>query len=258
MSGSGLGKKNEIISYIFALKFNLKTYVLIFCIVRYFCVCTACSFFESRVWLAWHSVGSFWDCFELRHIWWIIPTACIVQSGKHTIRIFGFMFVSILFKPSFLNFNSLIYFLGESKPSCDAESHQSSHHEHGQSKPQEISSPPDVCCINISVKVYKSFMKMMNLGLLKDPIFVLFTVSDFATSLGYYVPYFIICDQATELGIAKEEASHLLSIIGILNTLSRIIWGYVSDKSWVNRLYVYNICLAICGIGKICFFCCCC
>lgn len=164
------------------------------------------------------------------------------------------MFVSIWFHAfisRYLFFD--FFFAGESKPSCDVESHQSSHHEHGLSKPQEISSPSDVCCNNISVKVYKSFMKMMNLGLLKDPIFVLFTVSDFATSLGYYVPYFIICDQAIELGIAKEEASHLLSIIGILNTLSRIIWGYVSDKSWVNRLYVYNICLAICGIGNVCF-----
>lgn len=141
-----------------------------------------------------------------------------------------------------------LYFSAERKPSCDVESHQSSHHEHGDSKPHETTSSP-----NILVKVYKGFLKVMNLGLLKDPIFVLFAVSDFATSLGYYVPYFIIVDHATELGIPKEEASHLLSIIGIVNTVSRIVWGYVSDKSWVNRLWVYNICLTICGVGKIAY-----
>lgn len=91
----------------------------------------------------------------------------------------------------------------------------------------------------------------MNLKLLKDPIFMLFAVSDFATSMGYYVPYFCLADQAIELGVSKEDASHLLSIIGIVNTLSRIIWGYVSDKPWMNRLWIYNICLIICGIGEI-------
>lgn len=94
---------------------------------------------------------------------------------------------------------------------------------------------------------------MMNFDLLKDPVFVLFAVSDFATSLGYYVPYFIVVDHATELGIAKEDASHLLSVIGIVNTLSRIIMGYISDKPWANRLWVYNICLTVCGVGEIMF-----
>lgn len=36
----------------------------------------------------------------------------------------------------------------------------------------------------------------------------------------------------------------------VANTLGRIILGFISDKSWVNRLWVYNVCLMICGIGK--------
>lgn len=107
-----------------------------------------------------------------------------------------------------------------------------------------------MCCQNVFLKVYKSFVKMLNLELLKDPVFVLFAMSDFATSMGYYVPYFCLADQAIELGVPKEHASHLLSVIGIVNTLSRIMWGFVSDIPWINRLWVYNICLIICGIGK--------
>lgn len=64
------------------------------------------------------------------------------------------------------------------------------------------------------------------------------------------MPYFCLADHARELGVTKEDASHLLSIIGIVNTLSRIIWGYVSDKPWINRLWIYNISLVVCGIGK--------
>jgi MCP family monocarboxylic acid transporter-like MFS transporter 14 len=47
-----------------------------------------------------------------------------------------------------------------------------------------------------------------------------------------------------------KDAGFLLSIVGISNTLSRVVLGYISDKPWVNRLYLYNIALTICGLGK--------
>ena len=58
-------------------------------------------------------------------------------------------------------------------------------------------------------------------------------------------------DRAGTLGIEKEDASFLLSVVGIANTIGRIILGYISDRSWINRLYLYNVSLAICGICKI-------
>lgn len=91
---------------------------------------------------------------------------------------------------------------------------------------------------------------MMNFGLLKDPIFVLFSLSNFCTSIGFNVPYVYLAAQAETLGMSKQEASYLLSTIGIANTFGRIILGYISDKPWVNRLWVYNVCLSICGAGK--------
>ncbi|XP_055303521.1 monocarboxylate transporter 12-like [Sitodiplosis mosellana] len=106
-----------------------------------------------------------------------------------------------------------------------------------------------VCCGCIPADTRESFIEMMNFNLLKDPIFVLFTVSNFATSLGFYVPYFCLADQAKVLGMTSEDGSWLLAAIGIANTLGRLILGYISDKSWVNRLWVYNCCLVICGVA---------
>lgn len=51
------------------------------------------------------------------------------------------------------------------------------------------------------------------------------------------------------LGMSTEEASYLLAAIGIANTIGRIVLGYIADKSWVNRLWVYNVCLFACGLG---------
>lgn len=52
-------------------------------------------------------------------------------------------------------------------------------------------------------------------------------------------------------GMSTTQASYLLSIIGIANTLGRIVLGYISDKPWVNRLFVYSGCLFACGCGNV-------
>ena len=56
-------------------------------------------------------------------------------------------------------------------------------------------------------------------------------------------------DRAVLNGVDKDDASFLLSVIGIANTLGRIVLGWISDKPWLNRLYTYNISLAVCGLS---------
>ncbi|XP_043685849.1 monocarboxylate transporter 9 isoform X1 [Vespula pensylvanica] len=93
--------------------------------------------------------------------------------------------------------------------------------------------------------------EIMDTSLLKNPLFLIFTLSNFCTSIGFNVPYVYLLPQAEERGINRSLASYLLAIIGVANTLGRIILGYISDKPWINRLFVYNICLTICGIATI-------
>lgn len=89
----------------------------------------------------------------------------------------------------------------------------------------------------------------MNFSLLKDVIFIIFVVSNFCTSIGFNMPYVYVVAQADAIKLTSEQSSYLISIIGVSNTVSRIILGYVSDKSWVNRQWVYNISLTICGVA---------
>lgn len=107
------------------------------------------------------------------------------------------------------------------------------------------------CCGCISDGARESFLRMTNLSLLEDPVYVLFVTANFMTNLGFYVPYFYLPDRAKELNVAEEDISSLLAIIGIANTAGRVILGYFSDKPWVNRLWVYRVCLFTCGCGNI-------
>jgi len=90
---------------------------------------------------------------------------------------------------------------------------------------------------------------MIDLSLFKDPIFMLFALSNFCTSIGFNVPYVFMKDKALDLDIESQDASFLIAVIGIANTIGRIILGYISDKPWLNRLYLYNSALAISGIA---------
>ncbi|XP_016995684.2 monocarboxylate transporter 12 [Drosophila takahashii] len=104
-------------------------------------------------------------------------------------------------------------------------------------------------CITCSKETRDTFAEMMNFSLLKDVIFVIFSVSNFCTSIGFNVPYLYVAAYAETLNISKTEASYLIATIGVANTVGRIILGYISDKPWVNRLLVYNVCLTACGIS---------
>ncbi|KAK3870452.1 hypothetical protein Pcinc_024325 [Petrolisthes cinctipes] len=107
-----------------------------------------------------------------------------------------------------------------------------------------------VCgCIPCSRESRDALNSLMDWGLLTDGIFILFAISNFCTSIGFNAPYIFIVDRARHLGISDRESSMLLAVVGISNTVSRIVLGYISDQSWVNRLYLYNIALTLCGIG---------
>ncbi|KAF0303934.1 Monocarboxylate transporter 5 [Amphibalanus amphitrite] len=107
-----------------------------------------------------------------------------------------------------------------------------------------------VCgCIQCPQDVADTLHDMMGLALLKDPVFLTFAISNFLTSIGFNVPYIYIADKAVQAGLDRDSASFLLSIIGISNTVSRIVLGYISDRPCVNRLWVYNCALTVSGIG---------
>lgn len=89
--------------------------------------------------------------------------------------------------------------------------------------------------------------QMLDVSLLVDPIFLLFAISNFLTSIGFYIPYVYTLPMAEKLGV--QNSPYLISIIGASNLVGRIILGYISDKPWVNRLLAYNLCLTISGIS---------
>ena len=90
---------------------------------------------------------------------------------------------------------------------------------------------------------------MCDFSLLKDAIFLMFVISNFCTSIGFNMPFIFLTDRAVDEGISEEQAKWLVSIIGISNTVGRVLFGFMADKKGVNRLLLYNSALTICGVA---------
>lgn len=103
------------------------------------------------------------------------------------------------------------------------------------------------CC---PAEIRDALAEMTDFSLLMNPLFLMFAISNFLTSIGFNVPYVYTKDRVADMKIASDEdASYLLSVIGISNTIGRVTLGYLSDRACVNRLWIYNISLIICGLA---------
>ncbi|XP_052784920.1 monocarboxylate transporter 12-like isoform X2 [Mya arenaria] len=96
-----------------------------------------------------------------------------------------------------------------------------------------------------------SLKELFDCAIFKLMPFNLFMVSSFFYGLGYYVPYIYLPDTAIEFGIKKLDAVWLLSVVGIANTIARVLFGFLSDRKWVNRLFLYSTALVICGCSTV-------
>ncbi|KAL3280632.1 hypothetical protein HHI36_003868 [Cryptolaemus montrouzieri] len=108
---------------------------------------------------------------------------------------------------------------------------------------------PTLCGIACSAETRETMKEMMDFSLFRDVIFILFTISNFLTSIGFNIPYVYLVPRAKSLGLTARDGAILIAVVGIANTIGRIVLGYLSDKAWVNRLHVYNWSLTVCGIS---------
>merc|ERR1719348_460692 len=79
--------------------------------------------------------------------------------------------------------------------------------------------------------------------------FGLLTLANLCSTQGLYIPYMFLPTLAESQGIDPIDASFLISIVGICNTLGRIISGAFTDLPSVSPLVVTTISL---GVGSIC------
>ena len=79
--------------------------------------------------------------------------------------------------------------------------------------------------------------------LLTTPPFMLLCLSNLFATQGLYIPYTFLPTLAISRGIDEVNASFLISIVGISNTICRILSGMLTDVKGVSALVVTFIAL---------------
>lgn len=103
-------------------------------------------------------------------------------------------------------------------------------------------------CSCLPKPVVDVLSEMLDVSLLKNPGFMCICLGNIFAMIGFYVPYVYIVDRAMMAGIDKTQASFLLSVIGITNTIGRVISGFLADVRSVNSLMLNNVNMLIAGV----------
>ncbi|CAG9812474.1 unnamed protein product [Phaedon cochleariae] len=87
---------------------------------------------------------------------------------------------------------------------------------------------------------------LTNFSLFLDLHFLLLSLSTMILCIWFVVPYFYLAEHMTRSGYTDEQASFVISIIGITNTLGMVILGIIGDR--LNVAKSYAVCLILCGL----------
>ncbi|XP_075298948.1 monocarboxylate transporter 5 isoform X1 [Opisthocomus hoazin] len=92
---------------------------------------------------------------------------------------------------------------------------------------------------------------LLDFSPLKDPIFCIFTWSFLFSHLAYFVPTFHLVARARTLGISSMDASYLISVAGITETVSQLLSGWVADQNWTKKYHYHVAYLVLSGITNL-------
>ncbi|XP_013381568.1 monocarboxylate transporter 12-like [Lingula anatina] len=106
------------------------------------------------------------------------------------------------------------------------------------------------CCAKCSID---GAVGAIHWSLLRDPAFVVWLSCYFICQLGIIVPFTFIPDSAISRNIGAPEAAFLISIIGIVNTVTRLVTGIVADRKFIrhHRLQLLAFSVFIGGVALI-------
>nr|XP_057941590.1 monocarboxylate transporter 5-like [Doryrhamphus excisus]XP_057941591.1 monocarboxylate transporter 5-like [Doryrhamphus excisus]XP_057941592.1 monocarboxylate transporter 5-like [Doryrhamphus excisus]XP_057941594.1 monocarboxylate transporter 5-like [Doryrhamphus excisus]XP_057941595.1 monocarboxylate transporter 5-like [Doryrhamphus excisus] len=90
--------------------------------------------------------------------------------------------------------------------------------------------------------------KVLDFSLLKDPFFCIYTWSLVFSQLAYFIPYFHLSARARTLGIDPMDASFIISVAGITETIAQLASGWVTDKNLFHKYHYHKAYLILCGL----------
>lgn len=84
--------------------------------------------------------------------------------------------------------------------------------------------------------VKERILTILDLELFKNVNFNIYIIATFMVYAGMIIPYGFMFMNVTEYGIDHTSAALLMSIMGLTSLIGRLVYGWLGDRPWVNRL----------------------
>nr|XP_023651618.1 monocarboxylate transporter 5 isoform X1 [Paramormyrops kingsleyae]XP_023651619.1 monocarboxylate transporter 5 isoform X1 [Paramormyrops kingsleyae] len=101
---------------------------------------------------------------------------------------------------------------------------------------------------NNGSKEFMKKIKVLDFSLLKNPFFCIYTWSVVFSQLAYFIPYFHLSARARNLGIDPMDASFIISVAGITETVAQLGSGWLADKKLMHKYHYHKTYLILCGL----------
>ncbi|KAJ8929980.1 hypothetical protein NQ314_017283 [Rhamnusium bicolor] len=102
-------------------------------------------------------------------------------------------------------------------------------------------------------KWYDEFLDILkdltHISLFLELHFLLLAIATINLFIWFIVPYFYLAEHMTRIGYTEAQASTMLSIIGLTNTIGMVILGWAGDR--LNVAKTYAACLILCGFSVV-------
>ncbi|XP_067863855.1 monocarboxylate transporter 5 [Heptranchias perlo] len=93
--------------------------------------------------------------------------------------------------------------------------------------------------------------KLLDFSLLRDPFFCIYTSSVVFSQLAYFIPYFHLSARAKTLDIDAMDASFIISVAGITETVAQLASGWIADQNYANKYHYHKAYLLLCGLSNL-------
>ncbi|XP_045062834.1 monocarboxylate transporter 5 [Coregonus clupeaformis] len=111
-----------------------------------------------------------------------------------------------------------------------------------------FSSPNGTTTVDNPIPPAVNKNRVLDFSLLKNPFFCIYTWSLVFSQLAYFIPYFHLSARARNLGIDAMDASFIISVAGITETIAQLGSGWLADKNLFHKYHYHKAYLILCGV----------
>ncbi|XP_045200121.2 uncharacterized protein LOC123554208 [Mercenaria mercenaria] len=106
------------------------------------------------------------------------------------------------------------------------------------------------CCSNIKSCIFSVLCTVFDLGLLRNPVFITYLLMAFFMMSGLLLVPVYIPTHAKDIGISNEKIGLLISLMAVIDLVSKVTMGVVADRQWIKRSTILVIATFVLGTAS--------